>query len=91
MQANDFGLSHEEQASEKTPPSGKFLQQDAQKTLYGDGWNPEDKVTVRRAIKTAGTFLRSHHEEKYYPSYEAQSDEIFDTLKQIKDKMTMDT
>ena len=50
----------------------------------------EDVDTVRRALKTAKSFVQAHHEEEYYPSYNSQSGEILGVLKQLKEEMEAD-
>jgi len=50
----------------------------------------EDVDTVRRALKSAKSFVQAHHEEEYYPSYNSQSGEILGVMKQLKEEMEAD-
>jgi len=54
------------------------------------GWSSEELNSVKRAINTASVFMQAHHGHKYFPSYNAQSGEIFGVLKQMQDEMKAD-
>jgi cell division protein FtsB len=55
-----------------------------------NGWSANDLSVLSRAMKTANSFFQEHHGSSYYPSYNAQSSEIFGVMKQLKEEMTVD-
>mmetsp|Transcript_10442 Transcript_10442/g.23643 ORF Transcript_10442/g.23643 Transcript_10442/m.23643 type:complete len:700 (+) Transcript_10442:78-2177(+) len=61
-----------------------FLQQD------NSDWSITDLAVLRKAAKSASSFLQAHHEDGYYPSYASQSGEIVGILKQLKEDMEKD-
>mmetsp|Transcript_70521 Transcript_70521/g.131908 ORF Transcript_70521/g.131908 Transcript_70521/m.131908 type:complete len:702 (+) Transcript_70521:85-2190(+) len=71
-------------SGQQTSSSPGFLQQD------NSGWSISDLAVLRRAAKSASSFLQAHHEEGYYPSYASQSSEILGILKQMKEEMEKD-
>jgi|Transcript_104480 cell division protein FtsB len=54
------------------------------------GWSANDLSTLSRAVKTANAFMQEHHGSSYYPSYNAQSGEIYGVLEQLKEEMSSD-
>merc|ERR1719316_1719044 len=53
-------------------------------------WDADDVAVVRRALRSASTFVQARHGEAYYPSYHSQSGEILGVLKQLKEEMEGD-
>jgi septal ring factor EnvC (AmiA/AmiB activator) len=53
-------------------------------------WTASETAILQKAMKSANAFVqaRQGEGEEYYPSYGAQSGEIFGMLKQLKDEMT---
>jgi len=78
------------QHSPASPATSGFLQDKAPEATAQDGWSAADVSTVRRAFKTASALLQQRHGQEYYPSYSAQSGEIFGVLKQLKEEMEGD-
>jgi hypothetical protein len=85
-----FGLSA------RPAPSQAFLQDKADKTdntvtdAATPGWSTAEVTTLKKAIKTASAFLQARNGHGYFPSYSAQSGEIFGVLKQMKEEMGAD-
>jgi len=78
----------------KKLPESKFLQASESSTQSGaasvDGWSSSDMSVLRRAMKSASSFMQEKNGHGYYPSYNAQSGEIFGVLKQLKEEMMKD-
>jgi DNA repair exonuclease SbcCD ATPase subunit len=79
----------------KKLPESKFLQASetarstqAEGTASVDGWSSSDITILRKAIQSASAFMQEKNGHGYYPSYAAQSGEIFGVLKQMKESMT---
>lgn len=62
-----------------------FLQNQNQEASVKD-----DVAVVGRALTSAKAFVQAHHEEEYYPSYNAQSGAIVGVIKQLKEEMEAD-
>merc|ERR1719253_1480179 len=54
------------------------------------GWSSDDVHVLRQAMRTASSFMQARDGHGYFPSYNAQSGEIFGVLKQMKEEMTAD-
>jgi chromosome segregation ATPase len=77
-------------ASTPSAPTPRFLQDKAPDATALHGWSAADVSTVKRAVASASALLQRRHSEGYYPSYHAQSGEIFGVLKQLKEEMEAD-
>jgi len=51
------------------------------------GWSTDETALVKRALKSASSFVQAHHLGSYYPAYNAQSGDIVGVLKQLKEEM----
>jgi len=71
-----------------TQTQGHFLQAAVQGTQQG--WANDDVAIVKKAVSVASALLQARHGHKYFPSYNAQSGEIFGVLKQLKEEMEGD-
>jgi hypothetical protein len=54
------------------------------------GWSAAEVTALKQGIQTASAFLQQRNGHGYFPSYSAQSGEIFGVLKQMKEEMTTD-
>merc|ERR1719491_1182319 len=87
LRKGDFHLGA--QGLQKTET--KFLQGQATKAKPAasvDGWSAKDVATLRNAMKTASSLLQARN--RYMPSYNAASGEIFGVLKALDDEMKAD-
>jgi len=76
-----------------TIPSPTFLKQDAapvRSSFAQAGWSADELSSVNKALRTASVFMQARHGHGYFPSYSAQSGEIFGVLKQMKEEMEGD-
>jgi hypothetical protein len=92
LRKQNFHLSAE--GMKKTPES-KFLQAGTATVAKSEasslgGWSSKDVEILRHAMKTASSFMQARDGQSYFPSYNAQSGEIFGVLKQLKEEMTAD-
>jgi septal ring factor EnvC (AmiA/AmiB activator) len=87
MRQQGFGTQH---AASAPPATSRFLQDKAPEATAQDGWSASEISTVKKAFKTASALLQQRHGQNYYPSYNAQSGEIFGVLKQLKEEMEGD-
>mmetsp|Transcript_37486 Transcript_37486/g.60071 ORF Transcript_37486/g.60071 Transcript_37486/m.60071 type:complete len:730 (-) Transcript_37486:74-2263(-) len=78
------------EAHVNTASTPGFLQDKAAEPIAQNGWTAADVSTVKRAVTSATTLLQRRHGQAYYPSYSAQSGEIFGVLKQLKEEMEAD-
>jgi hypothetical protein len=89
MSRNGFGAQ-----AEAVEPEGsqKFLQQGNTAAISASSstWSAEETAVVRKALKSAASFIQAHHTDEYVPSYNAQSGEIVGVLKQLKEEMEGD-
>merc|ERR1719284_790653 len=99
MRRNEMGdvtVSDAGAAAKVVAPSERFLQQSSQGSSASSsseaaaGWSTEDTALVRKALKTASSFMQQKHGQGYYPSYSAKSGEIVGILKQLKEEMEGD-
>jgi len=80
MLENGYDATHV--TSDKTEG---FLQNHDQEDQIRD-----DVAVVQRGLGSAKAFVQAHHEEEYYPSYNAQSGAIVGVIKQLKEEMEAD-